>query len=209
MNPTSISSVENTLRYYDHHADRLLLESHRSRDLAALKGFFELLPQGARVLDAGCGTGQDLVWLKENGCQVEGVDASARMVEIASLQGVPVEKRDLRFLNLAKETYDGIWCNQTLAHLSIEECQRVLAIFFQGLKPRTGIACLSYLEGQGSELDPSPESTTELLSPRRTLHSFNENGFLSLVRQSGFQPLRKGERLAQGRRWTVLICRRV
>jgi SAM-dependent methyltransferase len=44
-----------------------------------------LLPivEGKRVLDAGCGPGIYAAWLVEHGAEVVGLDASARMVELA------------------------------------------------------------------------------------------------------------------------------
>ena len=40
-------------------------------------------PPGSRVLELGCGTGEDAVWLARRGAHVVAVDASARMVEVA------------------------------------------------------------------------------------------------------------------------------
>ena len=40
-------------------------------------------PQGARVLDLGCGTGEDAVWLAGQGYAVHGIDESPRMIEAA------------------------------------------------------------------------------------------------------------------------------
>src|SRR5215831_14600050 len=45
-----------------------------------------LLPEVAnkRVLDAGCGPGAYAEWLVDNGAEVVGVDASPKMIELAS-----------------------------------------------------------------------------------------------------------------------------
>ncbi|HQZ15670.1 MAG TPA: class I SAM-dependent methyltransferase [Vicinamibacteria bacterium] len=40
-------------------------------------------PPGARVLDIGCGTGEDAIWLAAQGYAVHGIDESPRMIETA------------------------------------------------------------------------------------------------------------------------------
>lgn len=40
-------------------------------------------PRGAHVLDIGCGTGEDAIWLAAQGYVVHGVDESPRMIEAA------------------------------------------------------------------------------------------------------------------------------
>ncbi len=42
-----------------------------------------LFPPGSRVLELGCGTGEDAVWLAQRGVRVVATDASPRMVEMA------------------------------------------------------------------------------------------------------------------------------
>ncbi len=45
-----------------------------------------LIAPGSRVLDAGCGTGLDAVWLAEHGCDVVAADASRAMLEVCREQ---------------------------------------------------------------------------------------------------------------------------
>ena len=40
-------------------------------------------PPFARVLDIGCGTGEDAIWLAGQGCAVHGIDESPKMIEAA------------------------------------------------------------------------------------------------------------------------------
>jgi SAM-dependent methyltransferase len=48
----------------------------------------ELWPRGDRVLDFGCGIGDDALFLMERGVEVVGIDPSPRMVESARARGV-------------------------------------------------------------------------------------------------------------------------
>lgn len=102
-------------RYYDRHAtdyqarfSRGLLGRLRERERAAV---MELLDPkaGERILDAGCGTGFDAVPLMERGCEVDGVDLSPGMVEIAKGRGVNATVADLHDLDLGRR-YDKVLC---------------------------------------------------------------------------------------------------
>jgi SAM-dependent methyltransferase len=85
-------------------------------------GALKLAP-GMRVLDAGCGTGEALSWLHEwvepNGVVV-GVDLSAAHLEAASRRlrpGMTVLQADLMQLPLPVQSFDLIWCVNTIHHL--------------------------------------------------------------------------------------------
>ncbi len=64
-----------------------------------------LLPPGSRVLDLGCGTGEDAIFLASSGFTVHGVDASPCMIQRArtkaSERGIPESR--LRFEQRAAE----------------------------------------------------------------------------------------------------------
>lgn len=142
------------------------------KDLEALSVFRSLLPARARVLDAGCGAGFHLKWFQEQDCEVLGIDQRDAPPEMR----LPFLKKDLRFLNADSESYDGVWCHRVFPNLKPEEMQRVLALFFKILKPKTGVVFVSFK-------DWAPAQETEK----------NEKAFLSLMRQSGFTSLMQAE----------------
>jgi SAM-dependent methyltransferase len=85
-------------------------------------GALNLAP-GMRVLDAGCGTGEALSWLHElvkpTG-SVVGVDLSAAHIEAARRRlrpGVTILQADLLDAPLAAQSFDFIWCVNTIHHL--------------------------------------------------------------------------------------------
>ncbi|WP_305094300.1 bifunctional 2-polyprenyl-6-hydroxyphenol methylase/3-demethylubiquinol 3-O-methyltransferase UbiG [Prescottella sp. R16] len=67
-----------------------------------------LLPRGARVLDAGCGTGRLGAELARRGHHVTGVDLDPVLVEAARETGLPVHEADLATLDLPGEQFDAI-----------------------------------------------------------------------------------------------------
>jgi SAM-dependent methyltransferase len=81
------------------------------------------LAPGARVLDAGCGTGEALQWLSEAvspGGSVLGVELAAAHVAAAPRQRLPsveILQADLLEVPLARGSFDFIWCVNTLHHL--------------------------------------------------------------------------------------------
>jgi len=68
----------------------LWTRSRRGRDqrAAVWREFDGLFRAGDRVLDLGCGPGDDAVYLASLGVQVFGIDAAPQMVEIARSRGV-------------------------------------------------------------------------------------------------------------------------
>jgi SAM-dependent methyltransferase len=77
------------------------------------------LAPGARVLDAGCGPGQNTAWLTEQGYVATGVDRSGGMLREARRRGVaaPLVQADLRHLPFRSASYDGLWACASLLHM--------------------------------------------------------------------------------------------
>jgi ubiquinone/menaquinone biosynthesis C-methylase UbiE len=90
-------------------------------ELQGLLGSLSLSP-GMRVLDAGCGTGEALLWLQEAvGEQgtVIGIDLSAAHVAAARLAApkAQIHFGDLMDLSVPGASLDLIWCTNTMNHL--------------------------------------------------------------------------------------------
>ena len=102
----------------------------------------ELAP-GARVLDVGCGTGRHAIELAKRGCEVTGVDASPRLLEIALQEakksGVVINfvNADAREMRFARKFHAAISiCNGTFGILeSDRENDRVLLAVRDALEP--------------------------------------------------------------------------
>ncbi len=68
-----------------------------------------VFPRGERVLDIGCGTGEDALHLMARGMLVQAVDASPAMVAMARARGVAAEVR--RAEDLPGAVFDGALSN--------------------------------------------------------------------------------------------------
>lgn len=138
-----------------------------SRQLApqAHDRFLSLLPAGAHLLEAGCGTGEDLRYFREQGCMVTAFDASLSQAKAASrLSGQPV--RVCRFEQMHNVVpFDGIWASASLPCLPEADLAPVLAHLAGLLRPRAPLYCsFPYDEGQPPCDLPSSEEEYPLQS---------------------------------------------
>lgn len=134
--------------YYQQHAERFFTETVTVDMSALYQPFVVHLNPGARILDAGCGSGRDARAFHEMGYDVEAFDASAELVELARQHsGLPVEQK--RFEDVTDvERYDGIWCCASLLHVPLAELPGVMARLARALKPG-GVWYLSFKYGNG------------------------------------------------------------
>jgi N-acetylglutamate synthase-like GNAT family acetyltransferase/2-polyprenyl-3-methyl-5-hydroxy-6-metoxy-1,4-benzoquinol methylase len=98
-----------------------------------------LLPEvaGRRVLDAGCGPGVNAEWLLEQGAEVEGVDASERMVELARRRTggrATIHHADFgeSLAFLGDQSFDVVVCALALDHM--RDWRRVFGEFHRLLR---------------------------------------------------------------------------
>src|SRR5919107_497302 len=75
---------EQTLSYYEANAKRFFDNTHAIDMDTIYEPFLSLLPPGAHILDAGCGSGRDSRAFLERGYEVTALDASEAIVELAS-----------------------------------------------------------------------------------------------------------------------------
>ncbi len=70
-----------------------------------------LFPAGSRILDLGCGTGDDALMFTARGVCVTGIDASPEMVRIARNRGVDARAGAIEQLGQLEKPFDGVWSN--------------------------------------------------------------------------------------------------
>lgn len=134
--------------YYQLHAQRFFSETVDVDMSELYRPFVAHLKPGARILDAGCGSGRDAKAFSEMGYEVEAFDASAELVELARQHtGLPV--KEMRFEDITEvERYDGIWCCASLLHVPLAELPGVMTQLAKALKPG-GVWYLSFKYGSG------------------------------------------------------------
>ena len=117
---------QNTLDYYNSHADSFREDTIHASMSALQKEFLEMLPAGGRILDLGCGPGRDTRLFLERGFRVTAVDGSEELCRLAeAFTGLPVIHSTFQEFRPG-ESYDGIWACASLLHLPKEEIVRVI-----------------------------------------------------------------------------------
>lgn len=115
-----------------------------------LARFTAALPEGAHVLDVGCGAGEPIAaWFMAEGFRVTGVDFAPAMLEIARGRWPEGDWRqaDMRALDLG-ETFDGLIAWNSFFHLTADEQRACLPRFGDHLKPG-GVLMLTVGTGLG------------------------------------------------------------
>ncbi|MGF6236099.1 SAM-dependent methyltransferase [Leclercia sp. 1548] len=137
-----------TLKYYQDNA-QTFFDGTVNVDMSSLyETFTQHLAPGARVLDAGCGSGRDAKAFQEMGYQVEAFDASPAMVELAREHtGFSVKVMSFAEVDW-KEEFDGIWCCASLLHVPAVELPGVMRRLADALKPG-GVWYVSFKYGDG------------------------------------------------------------
>jgi len=135
-------AVETVSRAHDEHG-YVELELHyrgaedEIRDrIAAYLPYLKSLPDGAPVLDLGCGRGEALALLRDLGLAGRGVDSSARMVELCRERGVAAEVGDL-FATLAgvpEGSLGGVVSFHVIEHLPLGALDRLVRLAWRALR---------------------------------------------------------------------------
>ena len=135
-----------TIEYYNRNAARYLEDTVGVEFTEIQNAFLNLLPEGALILDFGCGSGRDSLEFLRRGYQVEATDGSEEMCRAAAgLTGLAVQKMLFRELD-EQEKYDGIWACSSILHLPKPELRDVLGRMTVALK-KNGVIYISFKYG--------------------------------------------------------------
>lgn len=110
--------------------------SHREQDLTD-QDWLSSIPDGSRVLDAGCGPGRPvLARLQASGTPV-GLDFSREQLTLATahVPDAPLVQGDLTTLPFGDATFDAVIALWSLIHVPAAEHQRVIDEFARVLRP--------------------------------------------------------------------------
>lgn len=144
--------MNETINYYDNNAEDYYRTTVNVDMDALRKKFASFLPDGANVVDMGCGSGRDVRAFSNMGFHTTGLDASKELVEVARKKlGVDAIEGDMSEW-ISGYPFDGIWCCASVIHLTAEEIKK----FFNNLRYNLkdgGIIYISVKEGVKEGLD--------------------------------------------------------
>ena len=102
-----------------------------------LRVYLPRLREAAPVLDVGCGRGEALALLEEEGIECRGLDSSAAMVHRCARRGLRVERGDLpeALAGVEAGSLGGIVSFHVIEHLPPEAVDRLVRLAFAALRP--------------------------------------------------------------------------
>jgi len=172
-----------TIAVYDARAGDYARLDPSDTPSATLAAFLAALPQGARVLDLGCGPGTSARHMVLAGCKVDALDASAAMIELTSaIDGVTARQASFHDIS-GTAIYEGVWANFSLLHAPRADLPHHLSAIHTALKPG-GLFHVAVKEGTGEGRD----------SLNRHYTYYTEAELTGLLQQAGFTvgPYRRG-----------------
>ncbi len=114
-----------------------------------LRPFVEYLTPGSKVLDVGCGSGRDLLWLRSRGYQVRGIERSSALAGLARKHaGCEVVEGDFQSWDFSGDPVEGLLLVGALVHIPHESLGSVLCHIIRGLA-LGGKILLTLKEGEG------------------------------------------------------------
>jgi SAM-dependent methyltransferase len=163
----SFDYLQVTREFYESHAEEYARTTAGMFDQEWLDKFASLVGRNGRVLDVGCAGGRDSGWFASHDFQVEGIDISPALIEIAkkAVPNATFSVMDLANLQYPPESFDGIWCSCVLLHVPRAEAPSVVANFGRILRP-SGILYILVKEGnrEGLEQDARYGNATKFSS---------------------------------------------
>ena len=134
----------------------LLIDRPVARECTAIAGWLVergVVP-GARLLDAGCGTGRYAIELGRRGYVVEGVDRSPELIDVAKRSAInqpgsiSFQVGDL--LTLPDHRYDAILCRGVLNDFVNDAARQSVFAAFAGALRRPGVLILDVREWEAT-----------------------------------------------------------
>lgn len=155
--------------YYNQNTDAFI-EGTMGADMSSIYEVFEkYIPEGAKILDLGFGSGRDTLHFLEKGYEVVSIDISEELV-VRAKRILPNKVRLLDFHDLDYESeFDAIWACASLLHSTEEALKSVIRGCQRALKPG-GTLYMSFKKGEGQIirrsrifLDMQPETLREII----------------------------------------------
>jgi SAM-dependent methyltransferase len=196
-----MSADAQTLGVYAAAAARYAGLAPTRRENDSLSAFLGRLPDGARILDLGCGPGHQAKRMQDAGFRVTAWDACAEFVAATREKGIPAEQRSFDDLQ-ATAAFDAVWASFSLLHAGRADLPRHLGAIATALVPG-GWLFLGMKLGDGEGRDDLGRFYTYV-----TAEDLDH-----LVRAAGFTPAETVEDKARGLAGTVdpfilMTCRR-
>jgi SAM-dependent methyltransferase len=131
--------VLQTIEMYERSAKECLARwrKRRHRRPQLLVEWLQRFPPKARLLDLGCGGGQDAGDLRQRGYRIIGLDRTRALLSAGRrrYRSLPLVRADLRDLPFHSMSFDGLWAAASLMHLPKPDACRILNDLRRFIRP--------------------------------------------------------------------------
>ncbi len=191
-----------SVEFYEQNAQAFFERTVEADMDAPRAGFAALLPPGARVLDAGCGSGRDALALSRLGFQVTATEASPKLAELARAHtGLPIQV--MTFDQMAwREAFEGAWACASLLHVPRSDLPDAVGRLRDTLVPG-GVLWMSFKFGT-EERETAGRRFTDLDEAGATA-ILSAAGGLELISMAQTGDVRNDH---GGEWWLTVVCRR-
>ena len=177
----------------------------RHRRPPLLAEWLSCLPADARLLDLGCGGGQDAGDLGQRGYRVVGLDRTRALLSAGRrrFRLLPLVCADLRYLPFQAMPFDGVWAAASLMHLPKPDARRILTDLCRLVRPG-GLFAATVTYGVKSRL------VTDGWVPGRYFARWRKDELARAVRRAGWKilELRVVSNRERKGRWLNLLAQR-
>ncbi len=122
---------------YDKIAERYVEEREKIDNWKEIEEFRVKLPEKAKILDVGCGTGIPIArYLSQNGFEVVGIDLSKEMVSVAkqNVPGARFLQMNMTEIEFPPESFDGLISCYAIFHVPRSKHAAIFQSFYRILK---------------------------------------------------------------------------
>lgn len=117
-----------------------------------LTPFTDMLKSNDLVVDIGCGSGRDLLWLKKKGFDPIGIERSPAMATFArGYSGCPVIEADFQSFDFSKLPSNGILFSASLVHTPHNQIESIIKNAMTSVSG-PGFMYISLKEGDGIKI---------------------------------------------------------
>ena len=111
------------------------------------------LPAEVFIMDVGCGSGRDLLWMKKRGFEVIGFERSSELAELAGENvGCEVIEGDFETYDFSAILVDAVMLIGALVHVPHERFSEVFKNITSAI-PKNGSVLITLKEGSGDRTD--------------------------------------------------------
>ncbi len=138
--------------YYQYHHTTYHEKTFHIDPSSFLEPLIRHLKPGDKLLDVGCGSGRDLLWLKGHGFNVTGFERSKGLAALARKHtGCEIIEGDFQTYDFSKQKFDAILLSGSLVHIPHAHLESVFGHILDGVG-NGGKVLVSLKEGDGSSV---------------------------------------------------------